>query len=662
MFQSHPTTLGPRPLAARILGFALLFALAACAGEAPPSEPPEPEPPALRPAGYLARACGFDLDDDGVVGEPEDDCRICDGKTPDPDGDGVAEDLIYVDCQTGADTPECGSPEAPCASLAHAWAEIADGPGDGAEDVVCFRGTCPAEELDPGVGGLGGTWETPAEESGARAWPISKDPAMLVGWDGDGDGAYPPFDGDDTAVLDGRGRTRALAFGPETDHFEAAHFEAHDYGVGTRGNDTGFVRFGPMGRDLDHLYFHDLELERINRQRKPRSAVSVVNLFTGGARLHWLRFENLRVSENGGWFARGAGPHGGPGGDDDEEEEEEEEEEEPAAEEPEPSPGAPAAEATQPLDADVGPWRFRHITRTALGCDFDECGSSAASTVFKIWGYVSGVEILDSAWDANVAAWQPKPQGGPHGSSFAYVAQCSRDWSIRGNEILDYKSVLRVDGHSPKYCTGSEARPVDDVVFAGNRVVNTYEPWAFGDIPVRIGMGGDDVGEVVGDVEIRDNVFASPVGWEACLWVEGGNGAAAPEGEIVIAENVCYGPVTRHGAIVVGNVEGEEATYPHQKIRLERNVVAGVGRGQPNVATTYAPEEWSAAENVYDPEGDFRWAGDDLPSLRLWREATGGDRDSIQCLPDFADPEAGDYSLARDSACTPGAELPDEEL
>ena len=49
--------------------------------------------------GYQSRACGFDMNRNGVVGEcanhasgrPSDcpDCHVCDGDTRDPDGDGV---------------------------------------------------------------------------------------------------------------------------------------------------------------------------------------------------------------------------------------------------------------------------------------------------------------------------------------------------------------------------------------------------------------------------------------------------------------------------------------------------------------------------------------------------------------------------------------------
>jgi|GEM_PF-5985002 hypothetical protein len=47
--------------------------------------------------GYVARPCGFDLDRDGDEGEPAD-CILGREGVTDPDGDGIDEVFIYVDC------------------------------------------------------------------------------------------------------------------------------------------------------------------------------------------------------------------------------------------------------------------------------------------------------------------------------------------------------------------------------------------------------------------------------------------------------------------------------------------------------------------------------------------------------------------------------------
>ncbi len=103
---------------------------------------------ALASAGYQSRACGFDLDGDGVLGESGDDCNICDGSTTDPDGDGIDEDLFYVDC--GAGSNGNGTAGNPFNRLSSAIAAM-DGPGDGAEDIVCFRGSAGTNRLSGGA-------------------------------------------------------------------------------------------------------------------------------------------------------------------------------------------------------------------------------------------------------------------------------------------------------------------------------------------------------------------------------------------------------------------------------------------------------------------------------------------------------------------------------
>ena len=45
------------------------------------------------PRGYTARPCGFDMNRNGILGEPAD-RLVGDGATADPDGDGVNEDFF----------------------------------------------------------------------------------------------------------------------------------------------------------------------------------------------------------------------------------------------------------------------------------------------------------------------------------------------------------------------------------------------------------------------------------------------------------------------------------------------------------------------------------------------------------------------------------------
>ena len=134
--------------------------------------------PALSPAGprgYEGRPCGFDMNRNGVVGEPGD-CNVGDGVTLDPDGDGVAEDILYVDCNNGDDVGGDGSPANPFATIEHAF-EQADGPADGAEDIVAFTGTCTtvSNYTPPTGGGVPGFYVHWSRPGGSRRlWPDSR--------------------------------------------------------------------------------------------------------------------------------------------------------------------------------------------------------------------------------------------------------------------------------------------------------------------------------------------------------------------------------------------------------------------------------------------------------------------------------------------------------
>jgi hypothetical protein len=311
----------------------------------------------------------------------------------------------------------------------------------------------------------------PASGSEVRAWRYPRNPVMLAGWDRDQDGKYPPFDSDDVAVIDGtNGKTRLFRLNIDTDNFEMAHFKVLNYGRFTTAEDTGFLAWGPNFGTIEYQFFHDLELISINQDRATTSFTSVVNLFPVNALPQWMAFENWKVTDNGQWFARGSGYDHTP---------------------------------------DMGPFRFQNISRTAHSCDFSVCTPNAGSTAFKLWGYLSGVEILDSVWDANVRNWEPKPEGGPSGSTWVFPSQCTRDWMVRNNTVLDYKIAVNIEGVATGFCENAVARSVDEIHIDGNYVLNTYEPWRFGDYGVRISGGGDSPGEVVEDVYITNNVMES---------------------------------------------------------------------------------------------------------------------------------------------------------
>jgi hypothetical protein len=564
--------------------------------------------------GYQPRACGFDLDDDGVVGEPAD-CRVCNGRDRDPDGDGIDEDQIYVDIEQGRDEGVCGAPDAPCATLRHALTQVAEGVADGAEDIVCLHGVAAESGLKPALAGLDGVVEGTARGSQGRAFERRRDPAMIVGWDRDGDGAYPPFDTDDRAEIVGHGKERAFLLDSRNDGMEIAHLVVRGFGMGTSAKDSGFVQFGPSAGELEHLHFHDLHLIDINRGRAASSETSTFDLFAGKALLRYLEVDNVWAPRNGGFFVRGAAADHGP---------------------------------------DAGPYRFSHLSYTAEGCDFAECQQGATVTGFHLWGYVTGIEILDSHFDANVRAWEPKPKGGPTGAGLAIVAQCSQDWLIRNNLVVDFKVFVKAQGWADGYCDQSAARPVDKVRIEGNQVRNGYEPWTSGDLGVYVSEGGPNAGEVVGDLSITGNVIASSQGLEACFWLKGGNGARMPPGRVVIARNTCAVDINRHAFLVLGNAEGRQPAYPHRDVEVVDNVFTGLGERDVNVAVFHPLPTAQLDRNVWDPAGGFRWQGQPLGDLASWRRTTGHDAGSVACVPSLDDGSSGSFTARADDGCAAG--------
>ncbi len=132
---------------------------------------------ALPARGYQSRPCGFDLNHNGVIGEAAD-CNVCDasqvsGKivanTVDPDGDGIEEDLIYVDCDDGSNFNYCGRPGFGLAAPSNTpGTTIANGPRGGVEDIVCFTGTCTPDafRFPEAFNGVPGYWTKP--KTGSR--------------------------------------------------------------------------------------------------------------------------------------------------------------------------------------------------------------------------------------------------------------------------------------------------------------------------------------------------------------------------------------------------------------------------------------------------------------------------------------------------------------
>lgn len=567
--------------------------------------------------GYQNRACGFDMNRNGIVGEDAD-CKVCDGSTADPDGDGMNEDMIYIDCERGNDEASCGSTAQPCRTIDYAWNERADGPQDGAEDILCFRNVCRDEEnTAPGVSGIPGYYTKPQTGSEARDWQFPSQPTMLVGWDSDADGEYPPFDQDDIAVLDGgaHGLTRALHFNKNgrQSYIEVGHFTAQDYGrYSVQDHNRGFLQVGKYGPESTHIHFHDLALIDINRGLPSQSTTSIINYFRGGTQPRYWAFTNLEITGMASWLVRGSGPN--------------------------------------EAEKENGPLRFQSLSVTAHGCPYEECGRVAATTMFKLWGYVSGIEILDSVLDLNAATWSP---GGNPSNAFT-PAQCSRDWTIRNNELIDFQKVLNVKGYAPGFCDGEMARTTDEIVFDRNLVHGSYDWGKYGDPHILI-QHGHSQRETTENVTITNNIFSSTYDVVSCLWVKGGNTQGPNPGTITFAGNTCAIDSNRLGAIMIGLGSGGIPLYPHQSFVIKNNLFNGLNEKALNLRADYTPLDWDVDHNVFDPDAGFEWSGVRYGTLAEWQAVTLGNTHSKVCTPKLKGKSTDSFHLSPSDRCAKDA-------
>ena len=567
--------------------------------------------------GYQPRHCGLDMNRNGIIGERQD-CQVCNGLQQDPDFDGILEDLIYIDCENGTDDLDCGSPEKPCKTIRFAWMEVADGAEDGAEDILCFRNTCTTEEnIAPKVSGVEGTYIKPQSGSEARDWELPKDPTMLIGWDTDRDGKYPPEDRDDIAVLDGGPNQLSMPFyfnsAGVRSFIEIAHFTAKNYGTyHTESTRKGFMQIGKYGTFSTHVYLHDLELIDINRGQPSSSSTIVFNFFRGGTSPRWWFFSNMKITGISSWLARGSGP--------------------------------------DIPEKENGPYRFQNLSVEVMGCPHDVCGSQAATTMFKLWGYVAGVEILDSEFDLNPQAWNP----GGNPSHGVTPAQCSRDWTIRNNTFIDFQKALHVKGYARGACDGEIARTTDDVVFDRNLVVNLWEWGSYGDPSVQI-LEGNSPTETVEDVTVTNNIFASAVPLVACLWVNGGNRSGPNPGTITFVGNTCAAPYERYAGIMIGQPGQEEAPFPHESFVIANNLLDRLESGALNAWFEYSPQNLTMNNNVFDPEGGFQWMESKRETLGDWQTLSGVDAASKACTPRYRTRSPGLMRLHSNDRCARNA-------
>ena len=553
------------------------------------------------------------MNHDGIAGEP-DDCHVCDaslegGKivagTSDPDGDGIEEDLIYVDCEGGSDFNYCGRPGfRPCATIEYAWETRADGPDDGAEDIVCFTGTCRPNDFPfpPGFRGVPGSWTKAKQGSESRDWEFPKDPAMLVGWDLDNDGSYPPRDPDDISDLAGSGSRWAFSlnhFYEPNSYYEIAHFRVRDYGVhNARGAGGGFVKMFVTPKASSHAHLHDLSLQNINKDGQFFSQNITFNWFRSNEATH-VALVNIESIDEGSYTFRGAADVFG--------------------------------------DAIAGPWRFQNLSITAHGCSVGKCEPRRAwKTVAKLWGWVDGIEILDSRFDANVKAWKADSVTGIHASAF------TEDWDIVNNEFVDWGNAVVAKGIIPE-SYGGNPRYTDDLVIRGNLMKN--ELWD-GNVFVKIfGSGGNQ--EAVKDIWILNNIIPSSLEPQTFVLIKQGNSQGPCVTNVRVTNNTFYGRAA--AAIRVDDPQSSDENR-FKRLRLRNNIFKGIAPGDINILADYELEFFDSDFNIFDADAHFKLAGSEVFTLPDWRVLSGGDSSSLACSPAFRSPPF-DLRLAGSDHC-----------
>ena len=528
--------------------------------------------------GYVSRPCGFDMNRNGVLGEAADQ-KVGDGETPDPDGDGVDEDILYVDSVSGDDQSGDGSPSRPFRTIQKAL-DSADGPGDGAEDIVCISGTFH-ESLVMHRGGVAG-------HCVRDGFQFPRDPTMIIGWDKDGDGQYPPYDRDDRAILDG-GRTLAWAIAnrKKLSHIEIAHLTVKDYGHHeSNGGAFQLFRWGEGAQS--HIYIHDVEFEAINKAEKDASAKIVLN-FWGGPMTHVAVINNL-VNEYSSYFCRGAPPD------------------------------------------KAGRFRFQNNTLRMFGAR----GASFV-TGWKLWGHHRGVEILDNVLDCSADAW--KPLG--HVSGIG-VCQGAQDWTIRGNVLLDLGITLQPFAKGYPFDRTLNNITIDRNVFRG-----AYDGWTWPRLGIKIqGYPEAPAHQSVENATITNNFFSTTVGWGAAILCGACNGSGPQRGTITIAGNTLQGPFDRSRGGIAIQAPRQEA-FRQQNFVIKNNIIADAGEGL-NIAVDYAPAAFIADGNVYDARSGFRWNEPKhwvSMAFTKWKSAAKQDARSRMGAPVFVNADAGDLHL-----------------
>jgi hypothetical protein len=585
---------------------------------------------AAPPRGYQSRACGFDLNFNGVPGEPGDCNRICrgDATNADIDGNGVADRQVYVNCSAGTDSTTCGAPGSPCRTLQYAlngsnssFADHISSPATNQIQAVCFQGICGNAQVNLTQSGAAGTYTRTASGSEPRSFEFPRYPVIISGWDVNADGNYPPNSGE-TAVVDGNASGNTNTFFSSRGHsrYELAHFTIRDYGQAcTSGGDVG-VGYPGGGGDVSHAYWHDLAIMDVNRgcnEGDPahESGFILWNNFTGsGNTLRYFAVVNTSIQNWGGYILRGSSP----------------------------------SDLT-PSEAS-GPYRFQNVTATALPAN----GSPVFG--FKPWSRIIGFDLIDSIIDANTDAYSA---GDPSAHFAMDIAQCIQDVVLRNNQLRNWKQPISIQ---PSASGGCSSFDLDNITIDGNEIRNTNSSWGrFGHIGIQLNANDGSSSQAAQNVTITNNFVSSTnKNWRTGILVENSRSSGAIAGLLRIAENTFEGNGASCDLGLIGFCTNGGCLGQRQNnIQILGNILRGCQANANLVDVRYAPTGFAADWNVYDVDGTANWVwnGSTRATLASWQTALGGcpganhDCGARQCVPSYVNASSGNYHLRDTDSC-----------
>lgn len=618
--------------------------------------------------GYVASACDMDMNHDGTFGgsDATADCNLCDstsGAAGAVGTEGYAE--WYVDCNGGTNNGSCGSPGSPCATITYALTSRLNA-ADSTPDAVCFKGTCAAEPKTGIVPVSGVSPNTYSVTLGmgdgtTTNWTLPSKPSIIMGWDADNDGSYPPTDTGDTSVIDGCSAQQYYAFSmPTSGHdIELAHFTAAEQGSRSCIGQTGianattcstnancssvfgsdwacsgtpdfkcvwlpstgffFANAGPK-----NVFIHDVKADRINYQQPLCDGQRGVSFGSSGQQ--WANFweYNLNLTNIGAYWNRG---------------------------------GVGTTVEQGPIrisNSSYDAAGFSNDGSTAPGCNPGANNQKANYAVAfgKLWAHLTDQQWISNTADANTDVWTPIYN---NTSSAVVVDACVRNVHINNNSFTEWKAGVTMKP-SPSGCTD---RGVQDVDIIGNyihtsasSVYSTGKPYG-----VLSQQGGSSNGfDFIDTANILNNTIDLPSGGNAGLYLGDGSVAGCGRSDTwTIANNTIFADSPNRGGIYLGAADWGGTVKPcTPDFAIKDNLVVGITSAKPafSVDSVYvANSTFSIDGNASNAVATFNWGGT-TQNLATWNANTGVGTDK-QCTPTFA--SSTDYHLASGDTCAKDA-------